>query len=126
MYVIETRKLVKKYGDLIAVKGIDIKVSEGEIFGLIGPNGAGKTTTLSILSCMLLPTSGEAYVNGYNVVTQSERVRRSIGIVFQDPAVDENLTGRENLEIHAMLYNVPGKVAKQRIGEALKLVELTG
>ncbi len=125
MYIVEVSKLVKKFGDFEAVKGIDFKVNEGEIFGLIGPNGAGKTTTLSILSCMLLPTSGEVYVNGYNVVTQSERVRKSIGIVFQDPAVDDNLTGRENLEIHAMLYNVPNKLAKQRIDEALKLVELT-
>jgi len=125
VYAIETRKLIKKYGDLVAVDGIDLKVNEGEIFGLLGPNGAGKTTTLSILSCMLLPTSGEAYVNGYNVVKQPDQVRKSIGIVFQDPAIDDQLTGRENMEIHAMLYNVPKKVAKQRIDEALRLVELT-
>ena len=125
MYIIETRKLVKKFGDIVAVNGIDLKVKEGEIFGLLGPNGAGKTTTISILSCMLLPTSGEAYVNGYNVVRQPDQVRKSIGIVFQDPALDDQLTGRENMEIHAMLYNVPKEVAKQRIDEALELVELT-
>jgi ABC-2 type transport system ATP-binding protein len=125
MYMIETRKLVKKFGDITAVNGIDLKVKEGEIFGLLGPNGAGKTTTLSILSCMLLPTSGEAYVNGYNVVKQPDQVRKSIGIVFQDPALDDQLTGRENMEIHAMLYNVPKEVAKKRIDEALELVELT-
>ncbi|MEX2750747.1 MAG: ATP-binding cassette domain-containing protein, partial [Candidatus Freyarchaeota archaeon] len=125
MYIIETRKLVKKFGDIVAVNGIDLKVKEGEIFGLLGPNGAGKTTTISILSCMLLPTSGEAYVNGYNVVKQPDQVRKSIGIVFQDPALDDQLTGRENMEIHAMLYNVPKEVAKQRIDEALELVELT-
>ena len=124
-YIIETRKLVKKYGDLAAVNGIDLKISEGEIFGLLGPNGAGKTTILNILSCMLLPTSGEAYVNGYNVVKHVQQVRESIGIVFQDPAIDDNLTGRENMEIHAMLYDVPSKLAKQRIDEALELVELT-
>jgi ABC-2 type transport system ATP-binding protein len=125
MYIIETRKLVKKFGDLTAVNGVDLKISEGEIFGLLGPNGAGKTTILSILSCMLLPTSGEAYVNGFNCVKQVQQVRESIGIVFQDPAIDDNLTGRENMEIHAMLYDVPSKLAKQRIDEALELVELT-
>lgn len=125
MYIIETRNLEKKFGDIVAVNGIDLKVKEGEIYGLLGPNGAGKTTTLSILSCMLLPTSGEAYVNGYDVVKHPDQVRKSIGIVFQDPALDDQLTGRENMEIHAMLYNVPKKVVKQRIDEALTLVELT-
>ncbi|WXG39358.1 MAG: ATP-binding cassette domain-containing protein [Candidatus Freyarchaeum deiterrae] len=125
MNIIVTRNLVKKYGDLVAVKGVNLKISEGEIFGLLGPNGAGKTTLLSMLSCMLEPTSGAAYVNGYNVVKQQSLVRKSIGVVFQDPAIDENLTGRENMEIHAMLYNVPQKNVKQRIDEALKLVELT-
>ncbi|MEM2146318.1 MAG: ATP-binding cassette domain-containing protein [Candidatus Jordarchaeaceae archaeon] len=125
MYIIETYNLAKKFGDIVAVNGINLKIKEGEIYGLLGPNGAGKTTTLSILSCMLLPTSGEAYVNGYNVVKQPDQVRKSIGIVFQDPALDDQLTGRENMEIHAMLYNVPKKLAKQRIDEALALVELT-
>ncbi|WXG42114.1 MAG: ATP-binding cassette domain-containing protein [Candidatus Freyarchaeum deiterrae] len=125
MDIVETHNLVKKYGELVAVKGVNIKISEGEIYGLLGPNGAGKTTILSMLSCMLTPTSGEAYVNGFDVIKQQNQVRKSIGVVFQDPAIDENLTGRENMEIHSMLYNVPSKVAKQRIDEALKLVELT-
>lgn len=125
MYTVETRNLVKKFGDVVAVNDIDIKVRQSEIFGLLGPNGAGKTTTIHILSCMLKPTSGEAYVNGYNVMKQPDQVRKSIGIVFQDPALDDRLTGRENMEIHGMLYNVPKKVMKPRIDAALELVELT-
>jgi len=125
MYAIETRNLVKKFGDIVAVDGISIKVKEGEIFGLLGPNGAGKTTTISMLCCMIKPTSGEAYVNGYDVLKHPNEVRKSIGIVFQEPAIDDRLTGRENMEIHAMLYNVPRKIMKQRIDEALELVELT-
>ena len=125
MYAIETRNLVKKFGDIVAVDGISIRVKEGEIFGLLGPNGAGKTTTISMLCCMIKPTSGEAYVNGYDVLKHPNEVRKSIGIVFQEPAIDDRLTGRENMEIHAMLYNVPRKIMKQRIDEALELVELT-
>ncbi len=125
MYAIETRNLVKKFGDIVAVDGISIRVKEGEIFGLLGPNGAGKTTTISILCCMIKPTSGEAYVNGYDILKHPNEVRKSIGIVFQEPAIDDRLTGRENMEIHAMLYNVPRKIMKQRIDEALELVELT-
>lgn len=125
MYIIETRKLVKKFGDIVAVNGINLKVKEGEIFGLLGPNGAGKTTTISVLSCMLKPTSGEAYVNGHDVMKHPDQVRKSIGIVFQDPALDDRLTGRENMEIHAMLYNVPKQFMKPRIDAALELVELT-
>jgi ABC-2 type transport system ATP-binding protein len=125
MHVIETHDLVKKYGELVAVNGVNLSVDEGEIFGLLGPNGAGKTTILNILSCMLYPTSGEAFVNGYDVVKQQTQVRRSIGVVFQDPAIDDRLTGRENMEIHARLYHIPQKIAKPRIDEALKLVELT-
>jgi len=125
MYAIETHNLVKKFGDIVAVDGISIRVKEGEIFGLLGPNGAGKTTTISILCCMIKPTSGEAYVNGYDILKHPNEVRKSIGIVFQEPAIDDRLTGRENMEIHAMLYNVPRKIMKQRIDEALELVELT-
>ena len=125
MYAIETRNLVKKFGDIVAVDGISIRVKEGEIFGLLGPNGAGKTTTISMLCCMIKPTSGEAYVNGYDILKHPNEVRKSIGIVFQEPAIDDRLTGRENMEIHAMLYNVPRKIMKQRIDEALELVELT-
>ncbi|MEX2705019.1 MAG: ATP-binding cassette domain-containing protein [Candidatus Freyrarchaeum guaymaensis] len=125
MYAIETHNLVKKFGDIVAVDGISIRVKEGEIFGLLGPNGAGKTTTISMLCCMIKPTSGEAYVNGYDILKHPNEVRKSIGIVFQEPAIDDRLTGRENMEIHAMLYNVPRKIMKQRIDEALELVELT-
>ncbi len=124
MYTVETHNLVKKFGDVVAVNGVDIKVKPSEIFGLLGPNGAGRTTTIHILSCMLKPTSGEAYVNGYDVMKHPDQVRKSIGIVFQDPALDDRLTGRENMEIHGMLYNVPRKVLKPRIDAALELVEL--
>ncbi|WXG42111.1 MAG: ATP-binding cassette domain-containing protein [Candidatus Freyarchaeum deiterrae] len=125
MHIIEAHNLVKKYGELVAVNGVNLSIDEGEIFGLLGPNGAGKTTILNMLSCMLYPTSGEAFVNGYDVVKQQNQVRKSIGVVFQDPAIDDQLTGRENMEIHARLYHIPKKVAKPRIDEALKLVELT-
>jgi ABC-2 type transport system ATP-binding protein len=124
MYAIETHNLVKRYGDVAAVDGVDLRVNEGEIFGLLGPNGAGKTTTISILACLLKPTSGEAYVNGYDVMKQPDKVRKSIGIVFQEPAIDEQLTGRQNMKIHAMLYNVPREFVKLRIDAALELVEL--
>jgi ABC-2 type transport system ATP-binding protein len=124
MCMIETRKLVKRFGNLVAVNGVDLKVNEGEIFGLLGPNGAGKTTIISILCCIMKPTSGEAYVNGYDVMKKPDKVRKAIGVVFQEPAVDEQLTGRQNMKIHAMLYNVPKASIKPRIDFALELVEL--
>ena len=124
-YVIEAKGLTKKYGDMVAVDGIDFSVSPGEIFGLLGPNGAGKTTTVSMLCTITKPTSGTAVVSGYDIVKQPNLVRRSIGIVFQDPSVDDRLTGRENLRIHANLYGVPEKEKKEQIGDVLRLVELT-
>jgi len=122
--VIETSQLTKSFNGLTAVDKLDIAVESGEIFGLLGPNGAGKTTTISMLCTILKPTSGTAKVNGFDIVKEATQVRKSIGIVFQDPSVDDRLTGRENLYMHANLYGVPAGEQKSRIDEVLNLVEL--
>jgi ABC-2 type transport system ATP-binding protein len=121
---IETVDLTKQFNGLTAVDKLNIKVDQGEIFGLLGPNGAGKTTTISMLCTILRPTSGTAKVNGYDVVKNAKQVRKSIGIVFQDPSIDDRLTGRENLRMHADLYGVPPSEQNTKIDEVLKLVEL--
>jgi len=123
-HVIETRQLTKAYNSLKAVDSIDVSVESGEIFGLLGPNGAGKTTIISMLCTMLKPTSGNATVNGFDIVREANKVRKSIGIVFQEPSIDDRLTGRENLYMHANLYGVPASEQKTRIDRVLKLVEL--
>lgn len=107
-----------------AVDGISFKVDQGEVFGLLGPNGAGKTTTLLILATLLKPTSGTSKVNGYDVLKNPHEVRKSIGIVFQDPSSDDILTGRENLYLHAMMYGVPRDEINKRIDDSLELVGL--
>ena len=122
--VIETNKLTRSFGSLTAVDQLDINVESGEIFALLGPNGAGKTTTISMLCTILKPTSGTAKVNGFDIVKEARQVRKSIGIVFQEPSVDDRLTGRENLFMHANLYGVPPGDQKNRIDKILKLVEL--
>lgn len=122
--VIETLKLTRAFNGLTAVDKLDITVESGEIFALLGPNGAGKTTTISMLCTILKPTSGTAKVNGFDIVKEAMQVRRSIGIVFQDPSIDDRLTGRENLFMHANLYGVPAGEQKNRIDSILKLVEL--
>jgi ABC-2 type transport system ATP-binding protein len=101
-----------------------LSIAEGEIFGLLGPNGAGKTTTLSMLATLLKPTSGTGRVNGFDITKQPADVRRSIGIVFQDPSSDDILTGRENLYLHAMMFGVPKDERRKRIDYVLKLVDL--
>ena len=121
---IETSKLTKSFNSLTAVDELDIGVESGEVFGLLGPNGAGKTTTISMLCTILKPTSGTARVNGFDIVKEATQVRKSIGIVFQDPSIDDRLTGRENLYMHANLYGVPPGEQKNRIDRVLKLVEL--
>lgn len=121
---IETSELTRRFDGLVAVDRVSISVERGEVFGLLGPNGAGKTTTISMLCTILKPTSGRASVNGFDVVKQDTQVRRSIGIVFQDPSIDDRLTGRENLQMHANLYGVPPAEQKSRIDGVLKLVEL--
>jgi ABC-2 type transport system ATP-binding protein len=123
-FAIETKGLTKKYGDLTAVDNLNLKIDYGEVFGLLGPNGAGKTTIISMLCTIINPSSGSATVNGFNILKQSADVRRSIGIVFQDPSIDDRLTGRENLQLHACLYDMPTELAKKRISEVLNLVGL--
>jgi ABC-2 type transport system ATP-binding protein len=122
--VIETNNLTRAYNGFKAVDNLNITVESGEIFGLLGPNGAGKTTTISMLCTILKPTSGTAKVNGYDVVKEAMQVRKSIGIVFQDPSIDDRLSARENLYMHANLYGVPASEQKSRIDRILKLVEL--
>jgi ABC-2 type transport system ATP-binding protein len=121
---IETNDLTRSFNGLVAVDKLNISVERGEVFGLLGPNGAGKTTTISMLCTILKPTSGRASVNGFDIVKQATQVRKSIGIVFQDPSIDDRLTGRENLYMHANLYGVPPSEQKSRIDRVLKLVEL--
>jgi ABC-2 type transport system ATP-binding protein len=121
---IETSDLTRQFNGLVAVDKLNIAVEDREVFGLLGPNGAGKTTTISMLCTILKPTSGTAKINGFDIVKQATQVRKSIGIVFQDPSIDDRLTGRENLFMHANLYGVPQSEQKTRIDEVLKLVEL--
>ena len=124
--MIEVDTLTKVFDNQVrAVDGISFNVKEGEILGFLGPNGAGKTTTLNMLSTLLKPTSGTASVNGYDIVKDPDSVRRSIGYVFQDPTLDIELTGRENLDFHGRLYNLNKGLRKQRIEETLDLVQLT-
>ncbi len=121
---IRTRGLTRIFGEHRAVDGVDLEVKRGEIFGLLGPNGAGKTTTINMLTTLLKPSSGEAYVNGFDVSTQAAGVRQSVGLVFQEPSIDTLLTARENLVLHGRLYGVPPKDVAARVDELLKLVEL--
>jgi len=121
---IEVDLLTKKFGGFKAVDNISFKVEEGEIFGFLGPNGAGKSTTMMILTTLLKPTSGSALVGGYDVMSDAKKVREKIGYVQQEISVDEFLTGRENLYLHARLNQIPNNLIKSRIDEVLELVEL--
>ncbi len=121
---IETIKLRKTYGALTAVDDLSFQVYAGEIFGLLGPNGAGKSTTLRILITLLRPTSGQAIVLGHDVAQEADVVRRLIGYVPQERAIDRFLTGREHLLLLADLYHLPKDEARRRIPELLKLVDL--
>jgi ABC-2 type transport system ATP-binding protein len=123
---IEVQELTKSFdGTVNAVDGISFTVKKGEILGFLGPNGAGKTTTLNMLSTLLRPTKGTATVNGHDILTEPDAVRRSIGYVFQDTTLDIELTGRENLDFHGRLYGLEGSMRQKRIEEVLKLVQLT-
>ena len=123
-YIIKVENLVKRFGKLVAVDDITFSVAPGEIFGFLGPNGAGKTTTINILCTLSKPTSGQAIIDGYDVVRQQRQVRQSIGLVFQDPSLDERLSGLQNLRFHASVYNMPVSVREQRIEQALRMMEL--
>lgn len=124
MDAIRVEKLTKSFEDTVAVDHISFSVPEGELFGLLGPNGAGKTTTINMLATLLRPSSGRGEVAGFDILKQRDDVRRSIGVVFQEPALDSRLTGRENLEFHAMMYGIGKEERRQRIGEVMRLVEL--
>lgn len=124
MAIIDATGLTKTYGKLTAVDHITIKVDDGEIFGFLGPNGAGKTTTINMLTTLTKPTGGTAKVAGFDIVKQAAKVRSEIGLVPQDFTVDEDLTGIENLTLHAKLYHLPRDAAELRIREVLQLVKL--
>ena len=121
---IEVHDLARNFGDIRAVKGVSFEVPEGELFGFLGPNGAGKTTTINMLCTLLHPSAGSATVNGFDVVRERSQVRRSIGLVFQQPTVDEYLSADQNLLFHAYAYHVPADVRAKRIDELLQMVEL--
>ncbi len=125
MNIIETKKLVKKFGDITAVDDVSFEVKKGEIFAFLGPNGAGKSTTIKILTTLLSPTGGEILVNGKNPAHEQDAVRASFGIVFQDPSLDDELTAWENMEFHGVLYSIPKDIRRKRITEMLEFVELS-
>lgn len=122
--VIEATGLVKTYGDVVALDGLDLVVPEGQVLGLLGPNGAGKTTTVRILTTLLKPDAGEATVAGFDVVRQPDRVRRVIGLTGQYAAVDEYLTGRENLRMFGDLYHLDPAYVRERSVELLERFDL--
>lgn len=122
--ILQVTHLTKKFADFIAVDDISFSVNKGEIFAFLGPNGAGKSTTIKMLTTLLHPTSGEIFINGFNPVKSQDEVRKSFGIVFQDPSLDEELTAYENMEFHGVLYKVSKELRKKRIEELLQIVEL--
>ena len=122
--ILEVSELGKDFGAFRAVDSIDLQVREREVFGFLGPNGAGKSTTIHMLSTLLRPTRGRAELAGYDVVREPNGVRQSIGMVFQDPSLDDRLTADENLRFHAMLYDVPRRVREDRIERLLEIVGL--
>ena len=122
--MIEVQNLTKRYGEFSAVDRISFSVPKGEIFGFLGPNGAGKTTTIKMLTTMLKPTEGSIRVDGFDPLRDQGAVRRTFGIVFQDPSLDEALTAFENMELHAVLYRVDPRERRERIEKLLRFVEL--
>lgn len=122
--IIEVKDLVKEFKGLRAVDNITFSVKENEIFGFLGPNGAGKTTTINIICTLLSKTSGEITLNGYDAARERNKIRNCIGIVFQDPSLDDRLTALENLHFHGLLYNIPRNELKKRSEEVLEIVDL--
>ncbi len=116
--------LVKRYGELEAVRGIDFEVSRGEIFGFLGPNGAGKSTTINMLCTLVRPSGGSALVAGHDVVTERDDVRRNIGLVFQETTLDGYLSAEQNLQLHAELYGVPRELVHDRMRQVMEMVGL--
>lgn len=122
---VEVDGLVKRYGTLLALDHVSFNVKSGELFALLGPNGAGKTTLLHILCTILSPDEGRALIAGADVVQQALRARRRLGVVFQEPSLDDRLTVYENLEFHGLVYGVPAELRRKRIDEMLQVVELS-
>lgn len=122
--IVRVEDIAKNYNGLWAVDGVTFQVEKGETFGFLGPNGAGKTTTIKMLCTLLKPTRGRALIAGYDVLTDPNDVRRSIGIIFQDPSLDDRLTAYENLKFHAIIYKVPRKERNSRIDQLLAMAEL--
>jgi ABC-2 type transport system ATP-binding protein len=122
--MVEVRDLARSFGPIEAVKGVSFEIREGEIFGFLGPNGAGKSTTINMLCTLLRPTAGSALLNGFDVQRDRSDVRRSIGLVFQQPTLDEYLTAEQNLRFHAYAYAIPADVRAVRMREVLEMVEL--
>ena len=125
MDIIATQNLTKKFNKLTAVDDISFSVKKGEIFGFLGPNGAGKTTTIKMLTTLLNPTKGSAKIFDYDIINQRDNVRQKIGVVFQESALDIELTGKENLDFHARMYGLNSEKRKKRIEQVLQLVNLT-
>jgi ABC-2 type transport system ATP-binding protein len=121
---VTVRGLAKAYDDVQAVRGIDLDVAHGETFGFLGPNGAGKSTTIGMLCTLVRPTAGQAFVAGHDIVRERDAVRRNIGLVFQDPTLDNYLTAEQNLRLHAELYGVPRDVARPRMQQVMEMVGL--
>lgn len=122
--IIEVTNLTKRFGNFIAVDDINFNVKKGEVFAFLGPNGAGKSTTIKILTTLLLPTEGKVMVNGFDVLKDKDNARKSFGIVFQDPSLDDDLTAYENMQLHAVLYSVASNERERKIRDLLDFVEL--
>ncbi len=122
--IIEVKNIVKKFNGFTAVDNVSFDVEQGEIFAFLGPNGAGKTTTIKMLTTLLKPTSGDLNIDGQSSITNQDAVRKSFGIVFQDPSLDDELTAYENMYFHSVLYKIPKAERQKRIEDLLKFVEL--
>ena len=122
--ILEVQNLVKRFGDFTAVAGVSFDIQEGEVFSLLGPNGAGKTTTISMLSCLLTPTEGDAIIGGHSITKEPMAVKQIIGIVPQDIALYEDLNARENLEFWGRMYGMRGAALKHRVAEVLEQIGL--
>lgn len=124
MVLLEVKELSKSYGNIKAVGGISFEIQKGEIFGLLGPNGAGKTTTISMLSCLIKPDSGDAFVDGYSILKDSMEVKKRIGVVPQDVSLYPTLSAQENLVFFGEMYGLTGSKLREKVDEVLEVVGL--
>src|ERR687896_837380 len=122
---IVTEKLVRRFGNIEAVAGVDLAIPTGQIFGFLGPNGAGKSTTVRMLTTLLKPTAGRAVVAGHDVVAEADAVRRSIGVALQEAAIDPLMTGRELLRLQAVLHGIDKRTGRARSSRLLETVGLS-